>query len=604
MAVLAGLLSTNLSYHFGDANQVESLPVLARILDPSYLLRDPFVNASTRLSAHTVSLLLVAPWTRFARLEVVAYWFTALASMAMSLVAGLAARDLSGSELAGLVAPVLMACAHTFALGWTSAFRITTLHTSTVVFPLILLAVWQGLRRRPLASALAAGLAACIHPTMGLTVGLALLASQVAVALWQALTGREALRSLPWLRWIAAGTLVCAGLLPHLASFLGGSRIDPVTYVQLLARFRTPHHYLASTYAPGDWWRAALFLFGMGLTVRCLRRAAPSVAPWRAMLSLVIVVATVSGIGWLAVEVGHSRLWTLIQAWRLPALVQMLGLLLVGAQVARLWEHRWLDGSLLLMAALWPETLALAELALAAQSAVERRIGLTANWQRLLLGLALAGWWLARSPNLDLAILLPTLALAAALLGRWPLRLAGPAVALGATALIALSLVAPLTPVPAGLSDRLTRIARPELAIQPERTDLARVAAWARAHTAPESLFLAPPLWGQFRLLAERALVVDFKAVPNGEADLLAWQQRLFDCYGQPIATGFAAAGEMDANYRHLSAQHLSQLAERYGLDYAILYREAAVGEAAVGEAAVGFPVLYKYGDMRVVALR
>jgi hypothetical protein len=55
---------------------------------------------------------------------------------------------------------------------------------------------------------------------------------------------------------------------------------------------------------------------------------------------------------------------------------------------------------------------------------------------------------------------------------------------------------------------------------------------------------------------------------------MLEWQQRLFDCYGVPAARGFAAAQEMDADFRAISDATIRALQSKYGISYAILYSD------------------------------
>ena len=54
----------------------------------------------------------------------------------------------------------------------------------------------------------------------------------------------------------------------------------------------------------------------------------------------------------------------------------------------------------------------------------------------------------------------------------------------------------------------------PQIALDELADDDVSVATYARTNTAPDSLFLTPPDDGQFRLTAERAIVVDFLGFP------------------------------------------------------------------------------------------
>jgi hypothetical protein len=133
----------------------------------------------------------------------------------------------------------------------------------------------------------------------------------------------------------------------------------------------------------------------------------------------------------------------------------------------------------------------------------------------------------------------------------------------------------------------------PQIALSELADDDVSVAAYARTNTAPASLFLTPPDDGQFRLTAERAIVVDFWAFPFQQSAMLEWRQRLFDCYGIPTRTGFDAQAEMVANYRNISDSKLLELQSKYHINYAVLFAETPSN----------FPVLYQNHTYKIVGM-
>jgi hypothetical protein len=107
-------------------------------------------------------------------------------------------------------------------------------------------------------------------------------------------------------------------------------------------------------------------------------------------------------------------------------------------------------------------------------------------------------------------------------------------------------------------------------------------------------VFLAPPDLGIFRLAAERALVVDFKAFPFQAAAMLEWRRRLADSYGDTDAVGWKALDELREHYREVDANTLARSRERYGASYAIVPRTAPTAA----------PVVYENARYKVLALR
>lgn len=95
---------------------------------------------------------------------------------------------------------------------------------------------------------------------------------------------------------------------------------------------------------------------------------------------------------------------------------------------------------------------------------------------------------------------------------------------------------------------------------------------WART-TDERSVFLTPPELVVFRLAAERAIVVDDKAVPIGARGVLEWYRRLEDVSGMP---GFTTVKEARRGYRSMDAERLQRLARTYSLDYAVIANDGA----------------------------
>src|SRR4029079_13954597 len=50
---------------------------------------------------------------------------------------------------------------------------------------------------------------------------------------------------------------------------------------------------------------------------------------------------------------------------------------------------------------------------------------------------------------------------------------------------------------------------------------------WVRGHTPPEANFIVPPSEQAFRLTAQRAIVVNFKCVPQLSGELMEWRDRI-----------------------------------------------------------------------------
>jgi hypothetical protein len=111
--------------------------------------------------------------------------------------------------------------------------------------------------------------------------------------------------------------------------------------------------------------------------------------------------------------------------------------------------------------------------------------------------------------------------------------------------------------------------------------------AWARDHTPVDAVFLVPPNEQLFRYHAQRAIVVNFKNVPQLSSEMREWQQRLEIVLDQPLSalprrfdlTHAAIAARYDA----LPPRHLVDVARRYNARYVVTARPLA-GRKAVFE--------------------
>ena len=114
---------------------------------------------------------------------------------------------------------------------------------------------------------------------------------------------------------------------------------------------------------------------------------------------------------------------------------------------------------------------------------------------------------------------------------------------------------------------------RPELRMESRfNGELALLGDYIRNHTSEDVTLITPPDRGEIRLIADRSIVVDFKAFPFTDQGMLEWRDRLFDLYGKPLSEGFQAARDFDKLYHQISDSELLEIAKTYGACYAILY--------------------------------
>ena len=593
---LLAILSTGLGYRYGFGNQLENLPIVHRMLDPTFLENDFFVNSAVGFGPRYYYAHIVAALARWVPLPDVIIGLTLLVNGALVTVTHLATRDLlRGDKRAGFIAATLTVSVSSFALGLATNIHFIDFQPGSLAIPWALGAFWAGLRGRPVLAATLAAIASVPHPLYGVeTGGLALATASVVLALDRrrrtpAARRRSVVACATGVVILTGTTLLLWGL-PLAAA--GGERLSTAEMVAILAEFRSPHHYLPSLFPLRHY--AGFAAFSLAVALAWGQWARTSVERPLALAFLVAPLLIGLGCvgGLLFVEVWPSRLWLTAQPFRLLYLIKWQGYLLLGWMLAGWlratdWPRRALGG-LLLLGSSGGAQAPIAAVTVLLERLVPRFTRWIPSWAVILVaGVVVAGLLVALgSPRETLR----------ALAG---LTLAGALVSCPSSAKVrvvcVLMVAFPLAMV--GVNRHLNVVAwegaNPVLVHADQTGADAAVARWARANTPDDAIFLTPPDLGSFRLIGRRAIVVDFKAMPFAEAPLGEWRERLRVCYGDVSAGGDLARQQMDEHYRGVSDETLSLVRDRYGARFAVLFVDTPTDRT----------VLYENTGYRLVAL-
>jgi hypothetical protein len=235
-----------------------------RAIDPSYLTNDFTVNATSGYEPRFYYTRLIALLGHVAPLPVVCFVLTVLQNAAMAAVTVVVGRRLFKSDDAALAGAVLVLSVTATDLGEDGFLLSSCLLPATLVTPLVLLALWQGVENRPVVCAALAAVAALVHPLIGLALGAIGLATSLLSVLFRispeggpAYTARSLFPSL--LSGLGFALFAYGVWLWRQHQILSNRQ-----FVDLYGWLRCPHHIIPSQFKPQDYDSFALLFAAAG----------------------------------------------------------------------------------------------------------------------------------------------------------------------------------------------------------------------------------------------------------------------------------------------------------------------------------------------------
>ncbi len=605
-AIIA-VISTLWGYQYFGNNSEYFLPQIIRAINPSYLSNDFFVNSTSGPSSSSFVFTQLVAWLAGVMpLTIVYLGLTLLSHFMIALISALFARDLfDGSDGVALVAALTVMSVKTFQLGIHDNFYYSPLEPSLLAMPFVLACVWAALRQRPLLSAFLAGLATLLHPLVGPEVGGIMLGVLGIEQLAHYFRPDRFPRKTSLLKLLGAGAILAVFCAPVMIPLLNIPHVSASQFIQIYAYFRIPHHIVPSTWGLSDYLEAAIYLLGAGILWRLcfpvynrLKQLTP------ALLALCAILLGLCLGGYIFVELIPSRLWVTLQCFRLLFIVKWIGLCLtggwigdyIGKALSRRGEHeqgrQWMvvNSITLLSGLLSPWNLLL----VSSYQFLQKRV--KAAWVSSLPAVLtiLTGSLIVAviyEPERRVYFLVPFYAIMVFILfylrSRW--------LSVGLVSLMAIVLLLPnLLPARFSASQSEFIMSKPAFSLQDLKDQEADLGAFARQYTPTDAIILVDPEMSLFRLIAERAIVVDWKDFPFTDQNMVEWQQRLFDCYGVPKSIGFNGRNELSKLYAKITDDKLASLHIKYGFSYAVLHLETKSQ----------YPVLYKTKGYKIVQIK
>ncbi len=459
-----------------------------------------------------------------------------------------------------------------FPLGLAAYLRYDSFQPASIAVPLSLLGfvlLGDGKRYAAVGAFFAAAL---MHPLIGPQVALI---AYVACALAD-LAARKSFGCL--LAYLPSGALFTALLfatwvLPAMSAAQAVSMSSEEFFWSFPA-FRSPHHDLGTTFPLAHYQELAAFLAAMAvLAVQARGIAGKSVLITRLVIATAVVLVLCAA-SLVLVDVMHSRIAVSAQVFRALLLVKWAGFLLFGVVAGH-----WLStGRPLLIIAPFAVLVATGE----AQAYVMLGAALAVLFtERMTIGrwveLGLTAVLLVAAALVTVEIGSREESARAALAGLSIGLLYVSPLALVPASAMAISLVAAL--IAFGWVNRERHfidrgIFKPTYQWDDVKTDDADIARWVKANTPPGAVWVTPPQFETFRLLAERPVTVDWTSIPLQEDAMREWRRRIRVVYGDVPGGGFAALQGLERNYRSITPEQLTRISAEFNARFAVLYRE------------------------------
>jgi hypothetical protein len=564
---LLGGIAVGVSGFSSDSNHPTYLPPMLHYLDAGYLAKDWWLASARHY--HFAFFAITAVLARFGILEV------GLAALNVLTVAGalyacfLIVADVVRSRRIAILAvfvALFLATRSFYSVGASYLFT-PSLQASSLAATATLVAMLYLLRRRLVACGLWLAVAGLAHVNF-LVVNLPFFA-----AAWLLTVAQEpALRG--DVRRIATNLLVLLGpsllLLAAFAPLLLDIGAQPLSPSQarmadwIFFRFAVPFHYDPRTYLD----RFYPFLCWQGLGLLWTRHAIADPARRRVAYAMQIALALVIGSATALTTIVFVPAISRLFVWRLAPFAELFAALMIVIGAVRATGRDEAEsgrpGCLLLAC-----SIALLPVLMLPPADPDGQIVSTHGLWPAALMLAVVFAWagLRRATGWHV---FPR---------GWPT----------AAALAALLLAAFLVQPSDGMQSRYSL-----LVSSPDRVEQRDLFAFIRRTTPRDAMFLTPPDLNAFRLEAERATVVDIKAMPINRGGLTAWYRRLAAVSGDPRPAGM---NDVIAGYAALDAARIAQLRRTYYIAYIVTRADRPV-------AADGWTQIFRNGGYRLFAYR
>ncbi|MEQ6124570.1 DUF6798 domain-containing protein [Pseudotenacibaculum sp. MALMAid0570] len=531
-----GILTTLLNYSFGNGDHLEQLPIIYKFYDSNYLVNDFFVTSNSNFSPRYYYANLIAFLASFINIPTLFFFGTLFSNISVSILTFLCGEHLFNSKKSGIIAAAMIMTIPTLYMGSSAVLYASMFTPTTLGFPLLLLSFYFLLKKKIIYSLLITGCISIFHILIGFEFGMLFLITYLLADY----TDKKSWISI--VKKASFGLIILVFLLPNIVPhFQNNQTIENNLFIEILANFRHPHHYvLSDILAKKELLRLVIFLITFYFIYRFWRKNSGNSYHKVSISFIILSLFLCILFNWIFVELIPVKLFTSLQLLRLLDIGKWLFILLLANYIFKEWKRQTIHFSIVILGSIVLVTISSLSL---------------------------------------IKMLFITLIFFAIIY----LLFKRKRTALMLFSFIAISLVL----ITNNLEyDSLKNYQKTYFKSAYLTNHQKNISTYIQKNTDSQSIFLVPYNFGFLRTESKRAIVTDFKAFPFQETAMLEWYNRIKNCYG-------LNKKEFTKRYKEIYDEHILNLKELYEFDYAILHKETITK----------FPVIYSDLEYKIIDL-
>lgn len=533
-----GVINTLINYSFGLFDHIEQLPLIYRNLDSDYLINDFFVNSNSDFSPRFYYSSFVSFISNYLGVPVFFFLGTLLSNMSVSLLTYLTGRKLFDNQKSGIIAAALVMSIPIISLGSDLVLYASMFTPTTLVFPLILLSFYFFSKRKLLYAVVCSGIISIFHVLIGFEYGLLFIAVASLLAIAEKKSISIVFQKISLVLILLA--FLSINLIPH---FQNKTTIESDLFIEILANFRHPHHYILSHILDLNESLNLVLFIGLWILIFHSVKHRLKEKYFNKSIQLIIILIGIAIIlGWFFTEVIPLKIVTTLQTLRLFNLVKWIFLLLTAQFISQIIASKKLSIRDI------PIVLGIVLLILISEVSLLKTF--------VILGLSLTALSLLFNGRKRMVIVYFLVITSSLLISN------------------------------TSYFKEINPYQRQYFASFPLADNKTSINDFILSNSSEDAVFLTPHDFGFIRTEAKRAIVVDFKAFPFPESAMKEWYNRIQDCYGLDKE-------KFQTKYQELNDDELLSLKSKYKFQYAILFSESDSK----------FPVIYSNSEYKIIDL-